>query len=409
MTKILIIAQQWPEPKTNAAGVRMLQLIKTFIKFDYQIHLVSAALENEYTINIDGVQTHRVKLNDSSFDDFITRLDPSIVMYDRFLMEEQYGWRVTENCPKAVQILDSEDLHFLRKAREKALKNNCSYEEHLQDEVAIREIASIYRVDLTLVISEFEMDLLIDKFQIRRENLFYFPFVYEFQEMSMNNVHFDRRDGFTYIGNMKHRPNKDGFLYLVREIWPVIKNQLPPAKLQVYGAYADQQIQQLHNPKNGIYIQGQVDDIEKELANSKALLAPLRYGAGLKGKVLSSMQTSTPVVISSITAEGIYGDLEPNGFIEDDPKTFATIAVLLHEDQSVWQLKSALSHSILNLRFRNDLFIKKLHDKLIELLNHLESHRKNNFIGKMLNHHTIKSSKYLSKWIEEKNKKRIDN
>ena len=89
-------------------------------------------------------------LNDSGFDAFVKKLDPNIVLFDRFFTEEQFGWRVTEFAPNALRILDTEDLHSLRQVREQLFKNNIPFtvEKWLQSDVTKREIAAIYRSDL---------------------------------------------------------------------------------------------------------------------------------------------------------------------------------------------------------------------------------------------------------------------
>ena len=124
--KVLIIGLIWPEPDATAAGTRMKQLIHFFRNQDYDISFVSAAKKSDLSMNLReySVDTKLIQLNHFSFDEYIKDLDPEIVIYDRFLTEEQYGWRVREACPMALRILDTEDLHFLRKARETALKQN---------------------------------------------------------------------------------------------------------------------------------------------------------------------------------------------------------------------------------------------------------------------------------------------
>ena len=91
-------------------------------------------------------------------------LQPDVVVYDRFMIEEQFGWRVRENCKQAIQILDTEDLHFVRKAREKAFKKQQEVNYHTDE--MIREVASILRCDLSLIISEVEMEMLQREFNI---------------------------------------------------------------------------------------------------------------------------------------------------------------------------------------------------------------------------------------------------
>jgi spore coat polysaccharide biosynthesis predicted glycosyltransferase SpsG len=115
--------QGFPEPNSTAAGSRMLQLIDLFLTQNYQITFLSTASisENSFDLNSKNIQFQNIVLNDNSFDDLIKKLNPEIVIFDRFTTEEQFGWRVSEQVPNAVKILDTEDLHFLRNAREKAL------------------------------------------------------------------------------------------------------------------------------------------------------------------------------------------------------------------------------------------------------------------------------------------------
>ena len=124
--KVLIIGLIWPEPDATAAGTRMKQLIHFFCNQNYDISFASAAKKSDLSMNLEElfISTKLIQLNHFTFDDYIKDLDPGIVVFDRFLTEEQYGWRVREVCPNALRILDTEDLHFLRKARETALKQH---------------------------------------------------------------------------------------------------------------------------------------------------------------------------------------------------------------------------------------------------------------------------------------------
>ena len=146
--KLLIIGFVWPEPRSSAAGSRILQLIEQFQNQEYEIIFASAAKTSKNTFDLAsiGINCQDITLNDTSFDAFIYELNPDAVLFDRFMTEEQYGWRVTEQCPNALRILDTEDFHGLRKARELALKQNEAVAvEYLQNEITKREIASIYR------------------------------------------------------------------------------------------------------------------------------------------------------------------------------------------------------------------------------------------------------------------------
>ena len=179
--KVLIIGYVWVEPNSSAAGGRMLQLIEQFLQQDFKITFACPAQKGEKASNLSslGIDEISIELNNTSFDDFIKELQPTIVLFDRFMMEEQFGWRVAENCPKALRILDTEDLHFLRKTRHQQIKKGegFSTEALLNSDDAKREIAAILRCDMSLIISTFEMDLLKDVFKIDKKILYYLPFL----------------------------------------------------------------------------------------------------------------------------------------------------------------------------------------------------------------------------------------
>lgn len=404
--KVLIIGIVWPEPESSAAGTRMLQLLHFLKAKNYNITFCSAAMRSDYSLDFDeiGVDTQAIELNSSSFDDFIKSHNPEIVIFDRFMIEEQYGWRVAENCPDALRILDTEDLHCLRLARQVAYKKGLKFklDDLLSQEVAKREMASILRCDLSLIISEFEMEVLRNVFNISKKLLHYIPI---FAEKSSEDIPtFDERKGFVFIGNYLHEPNKQAAILLKKEIWPLIKKQLPEAKIHIYGAYATQEILQLNNIKEGFIVKGRAEDANEIMRNARLLLAPMPFGAGLKGKLLEAMQNGTPSITTNIGAEGISTSTNWNGFVADDYNAFANAAVHLYSDQEQWNSAQQKGFEILKNRFAKSLFEDELQNVIIELKANLQEHRKQNFFGALLQHHTLSSSKYLSKWIEAKNK-----
>lgn len=421
---LLIIGLVWPEPKSSAAGSRMLHLIEQFQNQRYNISFACAAKTspNSFDLQSLGISTQRISLNDSSFDRFITDLQPNVVLFDRFITEEQFGWRVTEQYPDALRILDTEDFHGLRKARELALKDGVEVTvEHLQNDTTKREIASIYRCDLSLMISEAEIEILTKQFKIDKSLLYYLPFLLE--PVTVEDItqlpRFEERQHFITIGNFLHPPNYDAVLHLKQSIWLLIRKQLPKAELHVYGAYESQKVTQLNNEKEGFLIKGFAEDVNDVMKNARVCLAPLRFGAGLKGKLIDAMQNGTPCIMSNIAAEGMFrenlrechtersrsveSELKINGFIENSPDDFAQKAIELYSNANVWLAKQQNGFKVLEVRFNKSHFENDFANKIEDLRTDLKNHRQNNFIGTMLQHHSLQSTKYLSKWIEEKN------
>jgi len=407
---ILVIGFVWPEPNSSAAGTRMEQLLLLFKQWGWRVTYATPALESEFMIDLGaiGVEKKSIKLNCSSFDDFVQELNPTMVFFDRFLMEEQFGWRVAEFSPNALRILDTIDLHCLRLSRQKAIKEKRKFEfqDLLTEEISKREIASILRCDLSIMVSEVEMNLLQNTFKIDPDLLYYLPLFLEpiSEEESSLWLPFEERKDFMFIGNFVHEPNWNAVQYLNETIWPLIRKELPEANLLVYGAYPSQKVLQLHQPKKGFHILGRAENAQEVVSKARVVLAPLRFGAGIKGKLLEAMQCGTPCVTTSIGAESMCGNLPWNGFITDDPAEFASKAIALYNDKSIWNSAQNNGLAIIEKRYLKSDFISDFKEVICNIESNLKSHRLKNFMGSVLQHQSLQSSKYMSKWIEEKNK-----
>ena len=402
---LLIIGKVWPEPNSSAAGTRMMQLINLFQKLGYHITFASAAKESSFQFDLKqlNISIQKIELNSVSFDDFIAKLNPGVVIFDRFLTEEQFGWRVIEQCPNAFRILNTEDLHFLRRARKVSIKNTGDLSSvNLRTEDAVREISSIYRSDLTLLVSDFEQDLLCSEFNIPHSILFYLPlFAQKNTELKPS---FEERDGFIFIGNYNHEPNLDALCFLKEVIWPKIKIKIPNVVLNVYGAYPSKKVLDFNKPDEHFIVHGRVENAMDVTLSSRVSLAPLRFGAGIKGKLIEAMIAGTPSVTTSIGVEGIAFKENWCGIATDNIDDFVSGAVSLYEDEKLWNKYHLRGFEIIEERFKAEIYFEGFEKRLIEIQNDIESHRKQYFIQQLVQHQTLMSNRFLSKWIEEKNK-----
>jgi len=262
--ELLIIGFVWPEPGSSAAGLRMMQLIAIFLEDGWHITFATAASESDYAEDLEelGIKCVQLEINSDAFDDFVCDLNPQVVLFDRFITEEQFGWRVAKHCPEALRVLDTEDLHALRRVRRRCIEEDAPFNKQklLASETARREIASILRCDLSLIISEFEMELLKDVFNVQESLLWYLPLFAEpiTKETENGWPGFEERRHFMTIGNFNHAPNADAVGYLQQEIWPGIREKLPEAEMYVYGAYPDDKARQWQSAELGFYVQGRV-------------------------------------------------------------------------------------------------------------------------------------------------------
>jgi hypothetical protein len=132
-------------------------------------------------------------------------------------------------------------------------------------------------------------------------------------------------------------------------------------------------------------------------------LAPLRFGAGIKGKISDGWCAGTPVVSTTIGSEGMSGHLPWGGEISNDPRDFARKAILLHQDEAIWNDRSHCAKILVQKLYSIEENSARLLEYLENLHSNLNQIRNENFIGTMLNHHLHKSTKYFSLWIETKN------
>ena len=400
---LLIIGYVWPERNSSAAGGHMLSLLRMFRDAGWSLHYASPAVrgEHECDLSLEDIKTHEISLNCSSFDIFVSKLNPDAVLFDRFLMEEQFGWRVSQACPNAMKILDMEDVHSLRDARHRAIKAGKTIEKaETTTDMALREAAAIFRCDLSLVISDKEVEFLKSTYLIPETLMVHCPFLIQSEERDF--LPFEGRAHFISIGNFRHAPNWDAVLQLKEKIWPLIRKNLPEAQLHIYGAYPPPKAVSLHNEREGFLVKGWVADAQEVMSKSRVCLAPLRFGAGLKGKLTEAMIFGTPSVTTKVGAEGIQGAFPWAGAVEEDEQMFAQAAIALYSDKRAWIVAQKRGESILKARFNKDEITQRVMKKVESVYRDLPAHRAKNFIGQMLQHHSMKSTQYMSQWIEAK-------
>lgn len=399
-----------------------MQILETFLDQGWDITFSSPAGPGEHKADLTalGVREVSIELNNSSFDTFISELAPDIVLFDQFMMEEQFGWRVEKHCPDALRILETSDLQSLRHARHQRLKDRLKINDEQTDftelfapalheefqlmastDLAKREIAALYRCDLNLMISEVEIDLLVEEFGLPRQILHWCPLMIDLPDTAAPG--FEERAHFLSIGNFRHAPNWDAVLWMKTTLWPLIRARLPRAQLHIYGAYTPPKATALHNPAQGFHIMDWAEDALEVMSAARVCLAPLRFGAGIKGKLLEAMLCGTPSVTTPIGAEAMHGDAPWPGAVALDANTFAEQAVQLYEDPARWQQAQIQASALLQQRYQRSVHGPRLINRIDDCRQHLAQLRNDNFTGAMLRHHTLKSTQYMAQWIEAKN------
>jgi hypothetical protein len=346
-----------------------------------------------------GYATRRIAVNDDAFDAFITGCAPDIVVFDRFMTEEQFSWRVREQVPAALRVLDLVDLHALRDVRKLAHdagRDPMRVVPDATDEKVQRELAAMWRSDVTLVISEAEMPVL-DRMGLQDSKRIYCPLVYEVPDECADLA---SREHFVFIGNFRHLPNADAVCALHDRIWPRIRAVLPQAELHVYGAYPPRRFMDLSDGASGFIVKGPARDSVDTLAGYRVSLAPLGFGAGLKGKILDSCRAGTPVITTPVGAEGIFKLPHPG--VAMDEASFVASAIELYQHEAVWQAHQASARETLST-FSPALLHQGM-ERLQDIRSDLQAIRAADHTGQAFWQQTLRSSEYFSRWIMAKNR-----
>jgi GT2 family glycosyltransferase len=265
--------------------------------------------------------------------------------------EERYGHQYDLADPEVVRIFDTVDVHFIRELRSRQDGASWGAIQRIEigrlPESAYIEIASMLRCDAVLLVSEAEHLILTRDVLLPAEK---FHVVSTIHEADAEIRPFAGRQGFSFIGYGGHPPNVESIEYIVAAIWPGIRRQLQEAQLNIYGYKLPQKVQDLHNPAAGIHVRGFVEDHRAAIAASRVMLAPLRHGAGVKGKICEAFAVGTPVITTPIGAEGI-DEAEQALAVETDAQGFIDRAVEMHRDQDAWGNASRNGLRLVRQRF----------------------------------------------------------
>jgi hypothetical protein len=385
---------------------------------------------------------HCIPNREAEFEKALYAAAPDAVVFDRFMAEEAFSFRVRQARPQAARILDMQDMHSLRRARQAVVEGGGGVAEALatipdsaSSKDLARELASVHRSDLSLVCSSTELNLLRGEFGVAPSKLALATFFCDpmSQERTAALPTFSDRSGFVTIGNFRHAPNLDSVAWLCGEVWPLVRASLPEATLTIFGAFPDHvpgtphnrgatggAKQRFHDPSQRVFVGGRAESVSSALIPARVLLAPLRFGAGIKGKIVDAWQHGLPVVTTPIGAEGMFHDdshasstTVTSADQKESPRwggswssvsaaEVAAAAVHLHETSSVWSEAQQAGYDLVDNLFSSSAGLGSLRTRLEGCLRDLPQARQRDYVGAILWHHTARSTEYFSRWVELK-------
>ncbi|MGY6553081.1 MAG: glycosyltransferase [Wenzhouxiangella sp.] len=337
--RALLIDATTPMPDHDSGSVRFTAMLELMVEAGWQVSFMPQNLnwEGPYSEGLQrrgvevlcapGVRSPEAWLNEHGED-----LD--LVLVSRHYVLEPLIKTIRQRCPHARLIFDTVDLHFLRERRQADLSGSESMAA-AAERTRRTELKLMRDSDVTLVVSPVEQSLLAE-------------WVPEAEVRVLSNIHSvrgrqrdwrERRD-LMFVGGFQHPPNVDAAEWLIDEIFPLIRAELPDVRLHLIGSRMPEALRS--KAADGVLVHGYVEDLSPYLNGCRLSLAPLRYGAGVKGKVNQAMAWGLPVVASSCAAEGMFLVDGQDVLTADDSISFARQVVRAYADERLWlQLSDA--------------------------------------------------------------------
>jgi len=335
---VLVIDAYTPEPDQDSGSLRLRYLMQCFQDLGYGVTFMpdNRAHAGRYTHDLQaaGVEVLYGPWIDSLPRFFAERgAEFDFVMISRHYVATRYIPLLKRYCPGAPFIFDTVDLHYLREERLAKLENSASLA-RTAAQTRRSELEVIAAADATLVVSPVEQTVLKEAAPEARVHV-----ISNVHEVIGSRRSFAERKDIFFVGGYQHPPNIDAAEWFVGTIWPLIREQLPDVTFHLIGSKAPDEVRALHG--NGVHFHGFVEDLEPWLDGCRISVAPLRYGAGIKGKVNISMSRGQPVVATPMAVEGMFARAGKDVLVAETAEDFAEAVVRLYRDEALWNQVSA--------------------------------------------------------------------
>lgn len=335
--RILVIDQITPEPDRDAGSITALELMLAMRDLGYRITFVPCSNFTyipDYTdhLSAQGIESLLYPFTKSVAEHLeeVGDVYAAIVIF-RVNTATDYLETVRKLAPSAKIIFHTSDLHFLREERAQGVSNPDVAERNLSASATKKkELAIIKKSNVTIVHSHYEAELLAKL--VPNVNVVVFPWVYEARS---EGKPFEARKDMVFLGGYRHYPNTDAILHYAQDIVPQMEKQGVDLTLRAIGADPPKQLTDLQG--RYLKIEGFVEDLEPILGAARFMLVPLRYGAGLKGKIVSAMAHGLPVITTSIGAEGMGLTDGVDVLVANSPDEMISAMQRLSKDKALWE------------------------------------------------------------------------
>jgi glycosyltransferase involved in cell wall biosynthesis len=334
--QVLVIDHRIPTPDRDSGSFRMMEIIRAIKRRGHHVILLPDNMV-VFSPYLEDLQRMGVEVISAPYYDSVEEYlaqngrELNLVIMSRADVAYRHMETARRHAPQARIVFDTVDLHFVREERQARLGESLEVRERAASRKE-QELRLARMADLTLVVSAIEKTVIDQECG------------HEIDVRILSNIHpilkrerpgYESRRDIVFIGGFDHAPNIDAVLYFAREILPRVRDRIPEAVFQVIGPQPTPEVAGLASPS--IRILGFVEDVKPVFDQARVSVAPIRFGAGVKGKVNQSMSLGVPTVATSIAAEGMYLTHGENAMIADSPESFADAVVALWTSPELWQ------------------------------------------------------------------------
>ncbi len=337
--RILIVDESTPRPDHDSGSLRLVALMRMLLEEGAHVAFVPADGRHagRYTreLQATGVETwsepwtggiaHWLRRHTTRFD---------VAMLSRHFVAAPLLPLLRRHAPRLRVLFDSVDLHYLRERRAAELAGDAAMLA-IARRTRSRELAVVAAADATLVVSPAERELLAADAPGARVEL-----LSNLHRLSARTAAWEQRHGVVFVGGFHHPPNVDAMRWFLTGVWPRIRAQAPMLDFHCIGSDPPDDLR-AHHGRDGVQVHGHVADIAPWMDGCRVAVAPLRFGAGVKGKINLSMAHGQPVVATTVAAEGMHLHDGQDVLLADDADAFAQAVLRAHEDADAWSRLAA--------------------------------------------------------------------
>jgi GT2 family glycosyltransferase len=359
----LIVDHHVPTHDRDSGSQRMFFILQILTQLGFAVAFLPGNLAKmePYTEQLQqrGIE---VLYGPMDLEEYLAKAGPhlDLVMVARPDVGRTYLPLLRKLATRAHFLYDTVDLHFLRESRRAIVEKSKSVQKKAE-ELKELELSLSWACDAAIVVSEVEKEILQKESPSLKVHVI--PNIHEVYRIAKP---FACRRDLLFVGHFVHPPNEDGMLYFVKEAFPLIKKTLPDLKLYIVGNNPTPAVKALATPD--VIVTGWVKDLTPFFEDCRVFVAPLRYGAGVKGKIGQSLSYGLPVVTTSIGAEGMGLVEGRDALIADTTQHFARKVLQLYNDEALWTAISESSLAYIEKSCTPEVMKQRIADVLSQVI-----------------------------------------